>query len=51
MIRAVGRGWEICRRSHWPVSQALVVLAKSSMAAPAAWIRKYLVAASTARGW
>lgn len=37
--------------SHWPVIQAFVVLAKSSMAAPVAWVRKYLVVASTARGW
>lgn len=37
--------------SHCPVSQALVVLAKSSMAAAVAWVRKYLVVASTARGW
>ena len=37
--------------SHCPVSQALVVLAKRSMAAAVAWVRKYLVVASTARGW
>ena len=37
--------------SHWPVSQALVVLANSSVAAPVAWVKKYLVDASTARGW
>ncbi len=37
--------------SHCPVSQALVVLAKSSMAAAVAWVKKYLVVASTARGW
>ena len=37
--------------SHCPVSQALVVLANSSIAAAAAWVRKYFVAASTARGW
>lgn len=36
---------------HCPVSQALVVLANNSMAAAAAWVRKYLVVASTARGW
>ena len=36
--------------SHWPVSQALVVLANSSVAAPVACVRKYLVDASTARG-
>lgn len=37
--------------SHCPVSQAFVVLANKSMAAAVAWTRKYLVAASTARGW
>lgn len=37
--------------SHCPVSQALVVLAKRSMAAAAACARKYFVVASTARGW
>lgn len=37
--------------SHCPVSQALVVLANRSMAAAVAWVRKYLVVASTARGW
>lgn len=36
VTRAVGKGWAICRRSHCPVNHALVVLAKSSMAAPAA---------------
>lgn len=37
--------------SHCPVSQALVLLANKSMAAAAAWVRKYFVAASIARGW
>lgn len=37
--------------SHWPVNQALVVLANKSIAAAVAWVRKYLVVASTARGW
>lgn len=37
--------------SHCPESQALVVLANSSIAAAVAWVRKYLVVASTARGW
>lgn len=37
--------------SHCPDNQALVVLAKSSMAAAVACVRKYLVVASTARGW
>lgn len=30
---------------------ALVVLAKRIIAAAVAWVRKYLVVASTARGW
>lgn len=46
----VETGWDICWMSHWPVIQAFVVLAKSSIAAPVAWVRKYLVVASTARG-
>lgn len=37
--------------SQCPEIQALVVLANRSTAAAVAWIRKYLVAASTARGW
>lgn len=37
--------------SHCPEIQAFVTLAKRSMAAAAAWARKYLVVASTARGW
>lgn len=37
--------------SHSPVAQALVVLAKRIRAAAVAWVRKYLVVASTARGW
>lgn len=36
---------------HCPVSQALVVLANSNIAAAVAWVRKYFVVASTARGW
>lgn len=47
----MGRGCDICWISHCPVSQALVMLAKSSIAAAVAWTRKYLVVASTARGW
>ena len=37
--------------SHWPVAQALVMLENSTRAEAAAWVRKYFVAASTARGW
>ena len=47
----VGIGWVICWISHWPVSQALVVLANRSMAAAVACVKKYFVVASTARGW
>lgn len=36
---------------HCPVSQALVVLANNRVAAAVAWVKKYFVAASTARGW
>jgi len=51
IIIMVGRGCVICVISHWPVSQALVVEAKRSIAAAVACARKYLVVASTARGW
>lgn len=51
MIIVEGRGWDICCSSHSPVSQAFVVLAKRSIAAAVACVRKYLVVASTARGW
>lgn len=46
-----GTGWVICWSSHCPVSHALVVLANRSIAAAVACVRKYLVVASTARGW
>lgn len=36
---------------HSPISHALVVVANSIVAAAVAWVRKYLVVASTARGW
>lgn len=36
---------------HSPINQALMVLANRMVAAAAAWAKKYLVAASTARGW
>lgn len=51
VIRVIGRGWVICWISHWPVNQALVVLANRSIAAAVAWVKKYFVVASTARGW
>lgn len=37
--------------SHSPSIQALVVLANKIIAAAVACVRKYLVVASTARGW
>lgn len=36
---------------HSPVVQALMVLANRIVAAAVAWAKKYLVVASTARGW
>lgn len=51
VIITAGAGCVICWMSHWPVSQAFVVLAKSRVEAAVAWVRKYLVAASVARGW
>lgn len=48
VIIMAGAGWAICWMSHWPVSQAFVVLAKSRVEAAVAWVRKYLVAASAA---
>lgn len=36
---------------HSPVIQAFVVLANKIIAAAVAWVRKYFVVASTARGW
>lgn len=37
--------------SHCPVNHAFVVQAKRIVVAAVAWVRKYLVVASTARGW
>lgn len=50
-IRVAGKGWASWKISHCPVIQAFVVLANNKVAAAAACVRKYLVAASTARGW
>lgn len=47
----VARGWDSWWISHSPTSQALVVLAKRIIAAAVAWVKKYLVVASIARGW
>lgn len=46
-----GTGCESWRIFHSPVNQAFVVLANRIKAAAVAWVRKYLVVASTARGW
>lgn len=46
-----GKGSVIWKMFHSPVSQALVVLANRITAAAAAWVMKYFVVASTARGW
>lgn len=51
MTIALAMGFDISFISQLPVSQALVVLAKRIMAAAVAWVRKYFVVASTARGW
>jgi len=45
------KGSERCWMFHSPVIQALVVLANKIRAAAVACVRKYLVAASAARGW
>ena len=37
--------------SHCPVCHALVMLENRSRAEAADWVKKYLVAASIARGW
>lgn len=37
--------------SHCPVNHAFVVQANRIVVAAVAWVRKYLVVASTARGW
>lgn len=50
-MAVVERGCVSCWISHWPVIQAFVVLANRIKAAAVACVRKYLVVASTARGW
>ena len=50
-MRVVGIGCVMREMFHCPVSQALHVLANSSVAAAVACAKKYLVVASTARGW
>lgn len=44
-------GWVSWVMSHCPVSWALIVLENRISAEAVAWTRKYLIAASTARGW
>ena len=51
IIIALAMGFDILFISHSPVTQAFVVLANRIMAAAVAWVRKYFVVASTARGW
>lgn len=46
----VGMGCVMSLISHWPVSQAFVMLANRSVAAAVACVKKYFVAASVARG-
>lgn len=50
MIMVSAIGWVRLLMFHSPVIQALVMLAKRMVAAAVAWVRKYLVAASMARG-
>lgn len=51
MVTAAVNGWDNCWICHSPISQALEVVANNISAAAAAWVRKYFVVASTARGW
>lgn len=44
-------GWFNWVMSHCPEDQALIVLENRSSVEAAAWVRKYLIAASIARGW
>lgn len=50
-MSVIGRGCDTSWMSHCPESQAFVALANKSIAAAVAWVIKYLVVASTARGW
>lgn len=51
MARVQAMGCERQEISHCPNIHAFVALANSSIAAAVACVRKYLVVASTARGW
>lgn len=50
MIIVLAMGFDMLLMSHCPVIQAFVVLANRIMAAAVAWVKKYFVVASTARG-
>lgn len=51
MTIVLARGFDMLFMSHSPVIQAFVVLANIIIAAAVAWVKKYFVVASTARGW
>lgn len=51
VIRVIEAGLVKLVMSHPPVIQALLMLENKIRAAAAACVRKYFVAASTARGW
>lgn len=51
VMRVRGMGWESSLIAHCPVNHAFVELANRIIAAAVAWVRKYLVEASTDRGW
>lgn len=56
MVKAIERrdvemGFMGAKVAHSPEFQALKMLANKIRAAAAAWVRKYLVVASMARGW
>lgn len=51
IIIVLAIGFDILFMSHSPVIQAFVVLANMIIAAAVAWVKKYFVVASTARGW
>ena len=51
ITRELARGLIIFVISQVPVIQAFVEPANKIMAAAVAWVKKYFVVASTARGW
>lgn len=50
VISVAETGFIISVMSHWPVIQAFVVPANRRSAEAVAWVKKYFVVASTARG-